>query len=168
MRQQAASIRRAVVRGVGMTMRLQNDCRCRNGAVPSDGPHPFNRERPKASPRHDTNRGGVFSRDLAFSLRPISAQGLARMARAGCDPVWRHNTTNRRFRKSRRLGRQNVSEPFTHSGFRTELENLADDAKGKGASGRNREAESTEIRLPDAVHETFACWPSSGAQASRP
>ena len=32
----------------------------------------------------------------------------------------------------------------SHSGFRTELENLADDAKGKGASGRNREAESTD------------------------
>jgi hypothetical protein len=32
----------------------------------------------------------------------------------------------------------------SHSGFRTELENLADDAKGKGTSGRNREAESTD------------------------
>jgi len=32
----------------------------------------------------------------------------------------------------------------SHSGFCTELENLADDAKGKGASGRNREAESTD------------------------
>ena len=32
----------------------------------------------------------------------------------------------------------------SHSGFRTELENLADDAKGKGASGRNREADSTD------------------------
>jgi hypothetical protein len=31
-----------------------------------------------------------------------------------------------------------------HSGFRTELENLADDAKGKGTSGGNREAESTD------------------------
>ena len=31
-----------------------------------------------------------------------------------------------------------------HSGFRMELENLADDAKGKGTSGRNREAESTD------------------------
>ena len=31
-----------------------------------------------------------------------------------------------------------------HSGFRTELENLTDDAKGKGTSGRNREAESTD------------------------
>ena len=32
----------------------------------------------------------------------------------------------------------------SYLGFRTELENLADDAKGKGASGRNREAESTD------------------------
>jgi hypothetical protein len=32
----------------------------------------------------------------------------------------------------------------SHSGFRTELENLADDAKGEGTSGRNREAESTD------------------------
>ena len=32
----------------------------------------------------------------------------------------------------------------SHSGFRTELENLAGDAKGKGASGANREAESTD------------------------
>ena len=32
----------------------------------------------------------------------------------------------------------------SHSGFCTELENLAGDAKGKGASGRNREAESTD------------------------
>jgi len=31
-----------------------------------------------------------------------------------------------------------------HSGFRMELENLADDAKGKGTSGRNREAVSTD------------------------
>jgi hypothetical protein len=31
-----------------------------------------------------------------------------------------------------------------HSGFRMELENLADDAKGKGTSGGNREAESTD------------------------
>ena len=29
-------------------------------------------------------------------------------------------------------------------GFRTELENLAGDAKGKGTSGDNREAESTD------------------------
>ena len=32
----------------------------------------------------------------------------------------------------------------SHSGSRMELENLAGDAKGKGASGRNREAESTD------------------------
>jgi hypothetical protein len=32
----------------------------------------------------------------------------------------------------------------SHSGFCTELENLAGDAKGKGASGCNREAESTD------------------------
>ncbi len=32
----------------------------------------------------------------------------------------------------------------SHSGFRTERENLAGDAKGKGASGSNREAESTD------------------------
>ena len=32
----------------------------------------------------------------------------------------------------------------SHSGFRTERENLAGDAKGKGASGDNREAESTD------------------------
>jgi hypothetical protein len=32
----------------------------------------------------------------------------------------------------------------SHLGFHTELENLADGAKGKGASGRNREAESTD------------------------
>ena len=32
----------------------------------------------------------------------------------------------------------------SHLGFYTEPENLADDAKGKGASGRNREAESTD------------------------
>ena len=32
----------------------------------------------------------------------------------------------------------------SHLGFRTELENLVGDAKGKGASGRNREAESTD------------------------
>ena len=31
----------------------------------------------------------------------------------------------------------------TQLGFRTERENLAGDAKGKGASGSNREAEST-------------------------
>ena len=30
------------------------------------------------------------------------------------------------------------------SGFRTERENLTDDGKGKGASGKNREAESTD------------------------
>ena len=32
----------------------------------------------------------------------------------------------------------------SHLGFRTELENLAGDAKGKGTSGANREAESTD------------------------
>ncbi len=32
----------------------------------------------------------------------------------------------------------------SHSGFRTERENLDGDAKGKGASGSNREAESTD------------------------
>ena len=32
----------------------------------------------------------------------------------------------------------------SHLGFCTELENLAGDAKGKGASGSNREAESTD------------------------
>src|SRR5215469_10392081 len=32
----------------------------------------------------------------------------------------------------------------SHSGFRTERENLAGDAKGKGTSGSNREAESTD------------------------
>ena len=32
----------------------------------------------------------------------------------------------------------------SHPGFRTELENLVGDAKGKGASGSNREAESTD------------------------
>ena len=32
----------------------------------------------------------------------------------------------------------------SHAGSCTELENLADDAKGKGTSGRNREAESTD------------------------
>ena len=32
----------------------------------------------------------------------------------------------------------------SHSGFRTELENLSGDAKGKGTSGTNLEAESTE------------------------
>ena len=32
----------------------------------------------------------------------------------------------------------------SHLGFRMELENLVDDAKGKGTSGRNREAESTD------------------------
>jgi len=32
----------------------------------------------------------------------------------------------------------------SHLGFRTELENLAGDAKGKGTSGTNREAESTD------------------------
>jgi hypothetical protein len=32
----------------------------------------------------------------------------------------------------------------SHSGSCTELENLADDAKGKGTSGGNREAESTD------------------------
>src|ERR1700746_1097939 len=32
----------------------------------------------------------------------------------------------------------------SHSGFRTERENLAGDAKGKGTSGDNREAESTD------------------------
>ena len=32
----------------------------------------------------------------------------------------------------------------SHSGFRTELENLDGDAKGKGTSGSNRKAESTD------------------------
>jgi hypothetical protein len=32
----------------------------------------------------------------------------------------------------------------SYSGFCTELENLTGDAKGKGASGDNREAESTD------------------------
>jgi hypothetical protein len=32
----------------------------------------------------------------------------------------------------------------SHSGSFTELENLAGDAKGKGTSGENREAESTD------------------------
>jgi hypothetical protein len=32
----------------------------------------------------------------------------------------------------------------SHSGFRMERENLAGDGKGKGASGSNREAESTD------------------------
>src|ERR1700681_919610 len=32
----------------------------------------------------------------------------------------------------------------SHSGFRMERENLTGDAKGKGASGSNREAESTD------------------------
>ena len=32
----------------------------------------------------------------------------------------------------------------SHLGFRTELENLTGDAKGKGTSGENREAESTD------------------------
>ena len=34
----------------------------------------------------------------------------------------------------------------SHSGFRTELENLIGDVKRKGASGSNREAESTDAR----------------------
>ena len=32
-----------------------------------------------------------------------------------------------------------------HLGFRTELENPSSDAKGKGTSGENREAESTDV-----------------------
>ena len=32
----------------------------------------------------------------------------------------------------------------SHSGFRTELENLIGDVKRKGTSGSNREAESTD------------------------
>ena len=32
----------------------------------------------------------------------------------------------------------------SHSGSRAELENLSGDAKGKGTSGENREAESTD------------------------
>ncbi len=33
----------------------------------------------------------------------------------------------------------------SHSGFRAELENLDGDAKGKGTSGENRKAESTDV-----------------------
>ena len=32
----------------------------------------------------------------------------------------------------------------SHSGFRTELENLVGDGNGKGTNGKNREAESTD------------------------
>ena len=35
----------------------------------------------------------------------------------------------------------------SHLGFRTELENLAGDGKGKGASGQTREAESTDASV---------------------
>jgi len=37
------------------------------------------------------------------------------------------------------------------SGFRMERENLASDAKGKGASGSNREAESTDALERDGL-----------------
>jgi hypothetical protein len=39
----------------------------------------------------------------------------------------------------------------SHLGFRTELENLAGDAKGKGTSGVNREAESTDAPERDGL-----------------
>ena len=39
----------------------------------------------------------------------------------------------------------------SHPGFRTELENLAGDAKGKGTSGDNREAESTDAPARGAL-----------------
>ena len=39
----------------------------------------------------------------------------------------------------------------SHSGFRAELENLDGDAKGKGASGSNREAESTNAPARGAL-----------------
>jgi hypothetical protein len=35
----------------------------------------------------------------------------------------------------------------SHPGFRTELENLVGDDKGKGASGKFREAESTDAAI---------------------
>jgi hypothetical protein len=39
----------------------------------------------------------------------------------------------------------------SHSGLRTERENLDGDAKGKGASGSNREAESTDAPARGAL-----------------
>ena len=35
----------------------------------------------------------------------------------------------------------------SHSGFRTELENLVGDAKGEGPSGKPREADSTDAPI---------------------
>jgi hypothetical protein len=37
-----------------------------------------------------------------------------------------------------------LRRPDSYSGFCTELENLDGDGKGKGTSGKNREAESTD------------------------
>ena len=39
----------------------------------------------------------------------------------------------------------------SHSGFRTERENLAGDAKGKDTSGYNREVESTDAPERDGL-----------------
>ena len=39
----------------------------------------------------------------------------------------------------------------SHSGFCTELENLDGDGKGKGTSGQNREAESTDAPTRDGL-----------------
>jgi hypothetical protein len=39
----------------------------------------------------------------------------------------------------------------SHSGFRTERENLAGDAKGKDTSGYNREVESTDASERDGL-----------------
>jgi hypothetical protein len=57
----------------------------------------------------------------------------------------------------------------SHLGFRTELENLAGDAKGKGTSGTNREAESTDAPerggLPRSVR--WAAHESGGFKSLR-
>src|SRR3974390_871245 len=55
-------------------------------------------------------------------------------------------------------------------GFRTERENLAGDAKGKGASGYNREVESTDAPerggLPRISDEAGECPGSEGGSSS--
>ena len=56
------------------------------------------------------------------------------------------------------------------SGFGTERENLAGDGKGKGATGSNREAESTDAPerggLPRSSDEAGQCPWSKGGRSS--
>jgi hypothetical protein len=60
------------------------------------------------------------------------------------------------------------TRPDSHSGFRTELENLPGDAKGKGTRGTNLEAESTEAPVTRRDERMSRSAESGAAHAGRP